>query len=101
PGVGQEGSATQRPGRVSRSEPTGSWPAPGVEHRRIPLAGPDGLTRPDGGPGTAVLRSPLALGAASGDFLKSGDVPGRDTDQAADDGRSGSGGPVKVYERPS
>ncbi|GAB2834490.1 CocE/NonD family hydrolase [Streptomyces daliensis] len=74
-----------RPGRWV-AEP--SWPAPGVEHRRIPLAGPDGLTRPDGGPGTAVLRSPLALGAASGDFLKSGDVPGRDTDQAADDGRS-------------
>lgn len=58
-----------------------SWPAPGVEERTFPLA--------DGGrPDTAVLRSPLAIGATGGDFLKFGDIPGQYGDQAADDGRS-------------
>lgn len=69
----------ERPGRWV-AEP--SWPAPGVTDRRHPLsAWSDGAA-------TALLRSPLALGAASGDFLKFGDVPGQYGDQAADDGRS-------------
>ncbi|WP_405804240.1 CocE/NonD family hydrolase [Streptomyces sp. NBC_01187] len=68
-----------RPGRWT-AEP--SWPAPGVTARRIPLA------ELGGGEGTALLRSPLPLGAASGDFLKFGDIPGQYGDQAADDGRS-------------
>lgn len=71
-----------RPGRWV-SEP--SWPAPGVTPRRTPLADLAGAV-PAGPP--AVLRSPLALGAATGDFLKFGDVPGQYGDQAADDGRS-------------
>ncbi|GAA2061979.1 CocE/NonD family hydrolase [Streptomyces albiaxialis] len=67
-----------RPGRWI-AEP--SWPAPGVTATRTPLAE---LSHE----GTALLRSPLALGAASGDFLKFGDIPGQYADQAADDGRS-------------
>ncbi|MDJ1137532.1 CocE/NonD family hydrolase [Streptomyces iconiensis] len=59
-----------------------SWPAPGVEARRIPLTGMGGHE------GSALLRSPLAIGAPSGDFLKFGDIPGQYGDQAADDGRS-------------
>lgn len=57
-----------------------SWPSPGVTSRRTPLSELGGV------PGTAVLRSPLALGAGTGDFLKFGDVPGQYADQAADDG---------------
>uniref|UniRef100_A0AAU3GNL1 CocE/NonD family hydrolase n=1 Tax=Streptomyces sp. NBC_01401 TaxID=2903854 RepID=A0AAU3GNL1_9ACTN len=69
----------ERPGRWV-SEP--SWPAPGVEARALPL------NTLGGAPGSAVLRSPLAIGAGGGDFLKFGDVPGQYADQAADDGRS-------------
>lgn len=61
-----------------------SWPAPGVR--------PDTTLLADlaGGAGSvpAVLRSPLAVGAAAGDFLKFGDLPGQYGDQAADDGRA-------------
>uniref|UniRef100_A0AAU1LYL2 CocE/NonD family hydrolase n=1 Tax=Streptomyces sp. NBC_00148 TaxID=2903626 RepID=A0AAU1LYL2_9ACTN len=70
---------TERPGRWV-AEP--SWPAPGVESRELPLHTLGGT------PGSAVLRSPLAIGAGGGDFLKFGDVPGQYADQAADDGRS-------------
>jgi hypothetical protein len=35
-----------------------------------------------------LLRSPLAIGAATGDFLKFGDIPGQYADQAPDDGRA-------------
>ncbi|OON82982.1 hydrolase CocE/NonD family protein [Streptomyces tsukubensis] len=69
----------ERPGRWV-GEP--SWPAPGVRDTSHPLAS-FGVAA-----GGTVLRSPIALGAASGDFLKFGDVPGQNGDQAADDGRS-------------
>ncbi|GHH87622.1 peptidase S15 [Streptomyces sulfonofaciens] len=59
-----------------------AWPSPGVTPRRTPLR------ELGGAPGTAVLRSPLAVGAATGDFLKFGDVPGQYADQAPDDGRA-------------
>ncbi|MET9533034.1 CocE/NonD family hydrolase [Streptomyces sp. NPDC006649] len=75
--VGSDGE--RRPGRWV-AEP--SWPAPGVEASVIPLG------TLGGGQGTAVLRSPLAIGASGGDFLKFGDIPGQYGDQAADDGRS-------------
>jgi len=74
------------------SEP--SWPAHGVEQRATPLRDLAGGAGPGtGAPGdpnsrSAVLRSPLALGAAAGDFLKFGDIPGQYGDQAADDGRA-------------
>jgi putative CocE/NonD family hydrolase len=63
-----------------------SWPAPGVTPRRTPLRELAATERETAGP--VVLRSPLALGAACGDFLKFGDIPGQYGDQAADDGRS-------------
>ncbi|MFG3254542.1 CocE/NonD family hydrolase [Streptomyces sp. NPDC048172] len=72
---------TDREARPGRWVAEPSWPAPGVTEARTPLAE---LSHE----GTALLRSPLTLGAASGDFLKFGDVPGQYTDQAADDGRS-------------
>ncbi|MGW5017897.1 CocE/NonD family hydrolase [Streptomyces cacaoi] len=79
PEPAQPGSDREvRPGRWI-AEP--SWPAPGVEERRTPLA-----SWADAGP--VLLRSTLALGAATGDFLKFGDIPGQYGDQAADDGRS-------------
>ncbi|GHJ40923.1 peptidase S15 [Streptomyces sp. TS71-3] len=59
-----------------------SWPSPGVTARRT------ALSELGGAPGTALLRSPLAIGAATGDFLKFGDVPGQYADQAPDDGRA-------------
>ncbi|MCM2579529.1 CocE/NonD family hydrolase [Streptomyces meridianus] len=61
------------------SEP--DWPAPGIEPLQLLLA--DGTQA-----AAAVLRSPLAVGASAGDFLKFGDIPGQYGDQAADDGRS-------------
>ncbi|MGY1439837.1 CocE/NonD family hydrolase C-terminal non-catalytic domain-containing protein [Streptomyces reniochalinae] len=68
-----------RPGRWV-TEP--SWPAPGVAPQRT------ALSPWSDGPATAQLRSALPVGAASGDFLKFGDVPGQYGDQAAGDGRS-------------
>lgn len=66
-----------------------SWPAPGVEARRIPLAELAELAGSGGArEGGALLRSPLAIGANSGDFLKFGDAPGQNGEQAGDDGRS-------------
>lgn len=59
-----------------------SWPSPGVTSRRTPLSELGGT------PGTAVLRSPLAIGATTSDFLKFGDIPGQYADQAPDDGRA-------------
>ena len=86
-----------RPGRWV-AEP--SWPAPGVTDTRTALSALDHE-------GTALLRSPLALGAAGGDFLKFGDVPGQYADQAADDGRSAAftgpvlDAPVEILGAPS
>jgi hypothetical protein len=72
------------------------WPSGGVTVRRFPLhagglggsAAGSAAGSAEGPAPAAVLPSAQAIGAATGDFLKFGDLPGRYQDQAADDGRS-------------